>query len=163
MAMAIATLGAIVVFVPMAVAVGYMSVISVSLWEAFNRITILIPILALSIAILPLKFKSQWAWRVPLAVGIVSVVCGLGMIVELLFFLRGRAPFGFHPTGISLVVLIGLLLTAEALVSRRDIRMRLTLRERKCLKCGYDLRATPARCPECGCVPPNANVGVGTS
>ena len=38
------------------------------------------------------------------------------------------------------------------LVLRRRGRER-NLRERRCLGCGYDLRATPGRCPECGAVP----------
>jgi hypothetical protein len=37
-----------------------------------------------------------------------------------------------------------------ALWVRRVLRRRRLLREGRCLVCGYDLRATAGRCPECG-------------
>jgi hypothetical protein len=50
-----------------------------------------------------------------------------------------------------LLMLGGAVLPLAFLTRRRRIRRRAA--SGSCLRCGYDLRATPERCPECGAVP----------
>ena len=50
------------------------------------------------------------------------------------------------PTGLALVGPVAWLRAARLRLGRE--RQRLNL----CVRCGYDLRATPGRCPECGTV-----------
>jgi hypothetical protein len=51
-------------------------------------------------------------------------------------------------TPVILLALPGLLLLGETLY--RQYQRRRAARAGCCRKCGYDLRATPLRCPECG-------------
>jgi predicted Zn-ribbon and HTH transcriptional regulator len=52
-------------------------------------------------------------------------------------------------TSISAVFFFWLAISVE-LKSRRKAER---LKPGQCIKCGYDLRATPDRCPECGEIP----------
>jgi hypothetical protein len=54
---------------------------------------------------------------------------------------------------LTLVFAISPMIELQRLLSRRKQTLR-QLRNH-CANCGYDLRATPDRCPECGTVPPS--------
>lgn len=65
--------------------------------------------------------------------------------------------------GLSRAVLIGwphwFLFVAAAILPTVELWRRLRRRHLQpglCKKCGYDLRGTPRRCPECGAVPAEA-------
>jgi hypothetical protein len=64
----------------------------------------------------------------------------------------------FLPYGYVLAALLWLPLAYAAWVVRERVRARRLARQCRCVSCGYDLRASPHRCPECGqpvaCAPP---------
>ena len=57
------------------------------------------------------------------------------------------------------VVALAIVYTAAAVLLFRYRRRLLGARRGLCANCGYDLRATPHRCPECGAVPSTTNAG----
>ncbi|MDB5355960.1 MAG: hypothetical protein JWN24_2413 [Phycisphaerales bacterium] len=78
---------------------------------------------------------------------------------------RGGALLGFalqsattndytwHRLVIPLWFLILLAAVAPVVRARSAVRLRRRVKLNLCATCGYDLRATPERCPECGTVP----------
>lgn len=61
-------------------------------------------------------------------------------------------------TTVALPFWLIVLLTAvpSLLVLRGRFIRRRRLRTNRCVSCGYDLRSSPERCPECGEIPPTS-------
>src|SRR5260370_35110565 len=93
-----------------------------------------------------------------------SVLAWTGLILSVCLLIRSvagwivRRPIWAHSagtvadaTGTALLVAIGCLLGLWAL--RRHYSRKARQRQGRCLRCGYHLRATRDRCPECGKLP----------
>ena len=74
----------------------------------------------------------------------------------------GRVVATYRHIGIGYksLLLLGMVVPTAWLASRRLARARIlhAHKHRLCPGCGYDLRATPGRCPECGAVPGRVSV-----
>ena len=81
-----------------------------------------------------------------------TIACGCISIFDLIWF-------GLHP-----VLLLGGAVAAPVVLHKTVKHVNLARAEHRasrirrgiCVNCGYDLRATPERCPECGTLAPSS-------
>jgi hypothetical protein len=117
-----------------------------------------------------MKRLLRWAFNLAAAVSAVLLALVVGMWFrdwrsERVYFLPGGAivhvrVYEVKPIDYGLLVLLlGLMPAVWAILSFRA-RRRHQLRPGLCRRCGYDLRATPDRCPECGKVPNDSKLSI---
>jgi hypothetical protein len=120
----------------------------------------------LVLAVLPALWLSALACRTPSQRDTRRAVV-LGLLILLVtgsFADAYLAPpsWGWQPRGWALAALIG---ACVGVIWWRRIHFRNVLRDRRehgfCANCGFDLRATPSRCPECGACPNDAAPAAG--
>jgi hypothetical protein len=76
-------------------------------------------------------------------------------------YIRGQPGRSYTSVGMFLYIPCWFVSTATAIIPTAALfmfaRKRKQWRTGLCANCGYNLRATPDRCPECGMIPPKMN------
>jgi len=93
-----------------------------------------------------------WGYRVAFGV----IMAGGFLPLGLLLFTHDRAPLWEQWIAVAVFTPIGLI--GEWIVFTGRTTIRRLRPAHKCAACGYDLRATAGRCPECGTVPPVSRI-----
>jgi len=91
------------------------------------------------------KIRNYWPWRWFVYLLLIPFI-----LLSLAFRSRLTLAAGF----VTVWLLVSTLVIVFGVINIKRRRMWRRFYAGECVRCGYDLRATPDQCPECGLVPP---------